>query len=192
MLRTLILALALALALATPAVASDAPSTTPAEATRTEVGQAAPTFALTTVDGTVFDLEEQRGKVVLLNFWATWCPPCIAEMPALRDRVYERFAGEDFAMLCIAREEDDAKIVPFAEKHEVTALPMAGDVDRSVYALYAEHTIPRNVVIDRDGRIVFQSFGFEEDEFAEMIDVIEEQIAIRAVGTPLRVERDGD
>lgn len=152
--------------------AADAPSTTPAQATRTEVGQLAPTFTLETVDGSVFDLEAQRGKVVLLNFWATWCPPCIEEMPALRDRVLQRFEGDDFAMLCIAREEDSAKIAAFAKKRDVTALPMAGDVDRSVYAQYAEHTIPRNVVIDREGRIVFQSFGYEEPEFAKMIETI--------------------
>jgi peroxiredoxin len=163
----------------------DPPQTTPEEATRTEVGQAAPLFQLETVGGETFDLQAQRGKVVLVNFWATWCPPCIEELPALRDRVFDRFAGEGFAMLCVSREESNEKIAGFARKREVEELPMAGDLDRSVYSLYAEHTIPRNVVIDRDGRIVFQSFGFEEEEFERMIQVIEEQIAIKAVGVPL-------
>jgi len=162
------------------AFADDTPSTTPAQATRTEVGQLAPTFALETVDGSTFDLEAQRGKVVLLNFWATWCPPCIEEMPALRDRVFARFEGDDFAMLCIAREEDSPKIRAFSKKRKVTVLPMAGDVDRSVYAQYAEHTIPRNVVLDREGRIVFQSFGFEEPEFTEMVETIAELVGDEA------------
>ena len=188
-LRRVLLTALLAATIAPAVDASDAPSTTPAEATRTEIGQVAPTFTLKTTGGEVFDLREQRGKVVLLNFWATWCPPCIEEMPALRDRVYEAFSGEDFAMLCIAREEGDEKIRAFAKKRKVSALPMAGDVDRSVYALYAEHTIPRNVVIDRDGVIVYQSFGFEEEEFAEMIAVIEQQIEIQAIGVPLQVDR---
>lgn len=174
---------ALVLSLPTLALAGDEPpQTTPAEATRTEIGQVAPDFTLQTVDGETFDLAAQRGKVVLVNFWATWCPSCIEELPALRDSVLTRFAGEDFAMLCVAREETNEKIAAFAEKRGVAALPMAGDVDRSVYARYAEHTIPRNLVLDREGVIVFQSFGYEAGEFARMLETIQEQIEIKAVG----------
>ena len=156
---------------AMPVFAADAPTTTPAEATRTEIGQEAPDFSITTVAGETFTLSEHRGHVVLLNFWATWCPPCIEEMPHLQSEVVERFADAPFTFLAIAREEDDAKITKFAEKRNLD-LPMAGDVDRSVYALYAEHTIPRNVVVGSDGTILFQSFGFERPEFDRMIEVI--------------------
>jgi peroxiredoxin len=150
------------------------PTTTPEQATRTELGQEAPTFTVEMVGGGSFDLAAHRGKVVLVNFWATWCPPCVAEMPHLRDEVLARFAGDDFAMICISREETNELIAAFAKEHQVAGLPMGGDVDRSIYSQYAEHTIPRNVVVGRDGRILFQSIGFEEPEFEAMISTIAE------------------
>jgi peroxiredoxin len=156
------------------------PTTTPEQATLTEPGQDAPTFTLTMVDGAEFDLAANRGKVVLVNFWATWCPPCVEEMPHLRDEVLARFAGDDFAMICISREETNEKIAAFAKERKVTELPMGADVDRSIYKQYAEHTIPRNVVVGRDGEILFQSVGFEERDFEEMISVIADAVEAEA------------
>jgi len=177
----ILLCLGLLFAFAGVAVAGDAagdepPTTTPEQATRTRLGQEAPTFALTMVDGAEFDLAAYRGKVVLVNFWATWCPPCVEEMPHLRDEVLARFAGDDFAMICISREESNEKIAAFAKNRKVTELPMGADVDRSIYSQYAEHTIPRNVVVGRNGEILFQSVGFEEPDFVEMISVIADAV----------------
>lgn len=154
------------------ALAGDAPQTTPEQATLIHVGDDAPTFALDLVGGETFDLADQKGKVVLVNFWATWCPPCVEEMPHLRDEVFRRFEGEDFVMVCVAREETNKKIASFAEIKGWSEVPMGGDVDRSIYKQYADHTIPRNFVIDREGTVIFQSIGFEKPEFEQMIEVI--------------------
>ena len=148
------------------------PSTTPEQATLIHVGDEAPTFTVEMVGGEVFDLAEQRGKVVLVNFWATWCPPCVAEMPHLRDEVLP-MVGDDFVMICVSREETNEKISNFARKHRVADLPMGGDVDRSIYKQYADHTIPRNFVVDREGKVIFQSIGFEKPDFAKMIETIQ-------------------
>jgi len=148
---------------------------TPEETTLTEVGQMAPDITVSTLDGEAFSLSANRGKVVLVNWFATWCPPCIEEMPHLQAEVWERFGGEDFAMVSIAREETLQVVQPFVAKHGVT-WPFALDPDRQAYAAYAEAFIPRNYVIDRDGKIIFQSQGFEKAEFGAMIDLIAREL----------------
>jgi peroxiredoxin len=135
----------------------------------------APTFRLDTVRGEAFDLADQRGKVVLVNFFATWCPPCQEEMPHLKTRVWEAFAGEDFAMVSVAREEAADVVAPFMEKYGA-AWPFALDVERTAFARYAEAFIPRNYVLDREGRVVFEGSGFEEDEFAHMVETIAREL----------------
>ncbi len=164
---TLLLALCVpsAAAAATAAAPDDAPQTTPEQATRIHAGDEAPGFSLELVDGTRFDLAAQRGKVVLVNFWATWCPPCVAEMPHLRDEILGQYPDEDFVVVCVSREETNQKIAAFAEENRVSALPMGGDLDRSIYAQYAEHTIPRNFLVGRYGKVLFESIGFEPEDF---------------------------
>jgi peroxiredoxin len=152
---------------------ADQPS--PEETTLTAVGQTAPSFEVTTLDGQVFNLEQERGRVVLVNFWATWCPPCREEIPRLEE-LWQQHAGDDFTMLAIAREETEDAVGPFVEAHAMS-FPIACDVDRGVYRLYAEQYIPRNVVVDRSGTIVFQSSGYDSDEFAEMTAAIAEAMA---------------
>jgi len=149
---------------------------TPAETVLVNVGDTAPGFELVTLDGEIFNLEAQRGKVVLVNFFATWCPPCREELPYLEKEVWQRFNPEKFSLIVVGREEDDAVIGPFVEKHSYL-LPFAGDPDKAAYDHYASRFIPRNFVIGPDGVVLFESQGFEREEFDEMIVVIEEAIA---------------
>ena len=143
--------------------------------TLTEVGQPAPTFTLDLLGGENFDLADQRGKVVLINWFATWCPPCQEEMPHLEKEVWQRFQGEGFAMVSVAREENADVVAPFVAKYGVT-WPFALDPDRAAFAKYATSQIPRNTVLDRNGKIIFQSVGFEREDFDDMIDAIAEAL----------------
>jgi peroxiredoxin len=145
---------------------------------RVQVGQEAPDFELTTTDGQKFKLSEQRGKVVLLNFFATWCVPCLHEMPLLQRDVYEKIKGGSFAMIAVGREHDNAEVAAFRAKHRL-GFPMAGDPHRAVFALYAEKSIPRTLVIDRDGRALFQSAGYSDKDFQEMLTLLRKKIASR-------------
>lgn len=142
-----------------------------AATTLVHVGSTAPDFTITTLDGESFTLAEQRGKVVLINWWATWCPPCRAEIPHLEKEVWQRFSGAEFAMISISREETPLEVQAFMAKNTMT-WPQAVDADRSIFALYAESYIPRNFVVDRDGKVVFQSQGYEPEEFAQMVRAI--------------------
>ena len=149
---------------------------TPEEATLTRVGQAAPDFTLDTLTGGTFTLSEQRGRVVLINWFATWCPPCQAEMPHLQKEVWDVFGRRaGFTMVSVAREEKADVVKPFVQDKGLT-WNFALDPDRRAYARYAEAFIPRNTVVDGQGRIIFQSEGFEEPEFREMIRVIREAL----------------
>ena len=141
-----------------------------------KVGDTSPAFELTTLEGETFNLEQQRGKVVLVNFFATWCPPCREELPYLEKEIWQRFDRDRFAVIVVGREENDEVIGPFVEKHGYT-VPFAGDPDKTAYDQYASRFIPRNFVIGPDGVVLFQSQGYEREEFDEMIAVIEEAVA---------------
>lgn len=146
------------------------------KATRTKVGQAAPQFEVTLLDGKKFSLKEQRGKVVVVNFFATWCGPCIEEMPHLESQIWQKQKDKKFAFISIGREHSASEVKSFRAKHKLT-FPMAGDPKREAYGLYAEAYIPRTVLIDPEGRIVRQVVGYEEAEFKTLLKSIDDELA---------------
>lgn len=145
---------------------------TPEETTLTAVGETAPDFVATTLDGEHFDLAAAHGSVVVISFFATWCPPCREEVPHL-EQLWQRLGGTGgFEMIALAREEGPDVLEPFVEKMGIT-YPVAPDPDRGIYARYADMYIPRTVVVDRQGRIAYQSSSFDEGEFERMVDAVE-------------------
>jgi peroxiredoxin len=111
-------------------------------------------FTLTDLEGKSWTLSELRGKVVVVNFWATWCPPCRKEMPDL-EALYDRFKSEGLAVLAIS-DEDAAKVRPFIAEHQVT-YPVLLDPGRKVNDLFQVEGIPKTFVYDRSGKLVAES-----------------------------------
>lgn len=114
------------------------------------VGDVAPDFSAVLTDGTTFTLSEQQGKVVLLNFWATWCGPCVREMPAF-EKLYGE-CGEDVAILAVNCMESEDIVKAFQEENGYT-FPIACDPEGNVVLKYPSQGIPYTLVIDGEGVI---------------------------------------
>ena len=140
------------------------------------VGDKAPDFTVEMFDGAEISLEALRGKVVLLNFWATWCPPCREELTHVQKEIIDRFEGRPFVFLPVSRGESREAVAAFREKTGY-AFPMGLDSLRTVYDRYASNFIPRNFLISPDGKVVFSAVGYDEEKFRELILAIEEALA---------------
>lgn len=124
-------------------------------------------FTLKDFSGKSWTFSELRGKVVLVNFWATWCPPCRKEMPDL-ETLYERFSAKGFVVLGIS-DEEAAKVEPFVRERKVS-FPVLLDPGRKVNEMYAVDGIPRSFVYDREGKLVTQSIDMRtQRQFLEML-----------------------
>ena len=124
-------------------------------------------FTLTDLQGKSWTLRELHGKVVLVNFWATWCPPCRKEMPDL-DALYKRFKDEGLVILAVD-DEEAAKVKPFLTERPVT-YPILLDPGRKVNDLFHIDGIPKSFVYDRKGKLVAQSIDMRtQKQFLEML-----------------------
>ncbi|QHT70194.1 TlpA family protein disulfide reductase [Rhodocytophaga rosea] len=127
-------------------------------------------FPLLTLDGKSANLKEFKGKVIFINLWATWCPPCIAEMPNIH-KLYERTSTEDVAFVMLSLDEDFEKARKFVKRKEYT-FPVYG-VKESLPIEFETTIIPTTYVIDRNGKIVLRKEGmakYDTDEFRTFLD----------------------
>jgi len=120
-------------------------------------------FQLQAFDGRTYKLSDLRGKVVMINFWATWCGPCAKEMPHLV-KMHEKYKQRGFEILAISvdSKSDRYKVAPFAKKYNIT-FPVL--FDEGVAELYGVDVYPTNIFIDRQGNLRFRQFGFDEETF---------------------------
>ncbi len=109
----------------------------------------APDFTVTTLVGETVRLSDYRGQIVMLNFWATWCPPCRAEMPAI-ERAYERYSEQGVMVLAINNGETSAEIAPFVQAFALQ-FPVVLDTERRLQDVFAISGYPTSLFIGRDG-----------------------------------------
>jgi peroxiredoxin len=115
------------------------------------VGSQAEDFRLTDLDGKSQSLSQYRGKIVLVNFWATWCKPCTTEMPAMQT-AYEKLREKNFVVLAINELEDDAKVREHIKQYGHT-FPVLMDHDNKVANQFGVFGLPVSVFIDEEGRV---------------------------------------
>jgi len=130
----------------------------------------APDFTLPSASGGNLRLQEQRGNVVLINFWATWCGPCRREMPEL-NRLYAKYRPAGFVLLGVNVDTDSARAAGLAQKLGVQ-FPVLFDTAQKVSRQYELGTMPSTVLIDRDGRVRYVHRGYKdgyEEEYARQI-----------------------
>ena len=133
--------------------------------TYTKVGDKAPTFKCRTLDGKEIDISSLKGKVILINFFATWCGPCNKELPVLQSEIWDKYKNNKrFELIIIGREHNETELSDWV-KAKGFLMPFAADPKREIYSLFVKESIPRNYIIDKNGFIAFQNIGYEEKEF---------------------------
>ncbi|GBD97264.1 MAG TPA: TlpA family protein disulfide reductase [Nitrospirae bacterium] len=135
------------------------------------VDKPAPEFELRDSDGNIWKLSDQRGKVVFLNFWATWCPECKSEMPS-KETLFKKMQGKPFQMLSILFRDDPANLPDFYKKHTVS-MPTLISPDNEAAKLYGITGVPETFIIDKEGIVREKLVGrrqWEEDENIALIE----------------------
>jgi peroxiredoxin len=114
-------------------------------------------FTLPTHGGGKVRLTEQRGKVVMINFWATWCPPCLEEMPAM-ERLYRQQKDAGFTLIAVSVDADPKKVAPFVAQHKLT-FPIGLDPRMEMANSYGVRALPSSYIVGRDGRLAALAIG---------------------------------
>ena len=134
-----------------------------------QVGDVAPDFTIHFTDGTEKQLSELQGKIVMLQFTASWCGVCRKEMPFIESEIWSEHKEKDFIVIGIDRDEPVEKVLKFIEQTGVT-YPLALDPGSDIFALYAKRDagVTRNIIIDKTGKIVYLTRLFNREEFDAM------------------------
>lgn len=135
----------------------------------------APAFELNGPDGSEYRLSDLRGKSLIVNFWATWCPPCRAEMPSMQ-RAWEKIRDEDIVVIGINVGEDKATIDAFTDQVPVD-FPLPMDIDSKVVQSWPVRGLPTTFIVDPEGRLVYFAQGEREWDDPALLDMV------RALGT---------
>ena len=141
-----------------------------------KVGQVAPDFTVTLTDGRTVTLSDFRGKVVMLQFTASWCGVCRKEMPFIEKDIWQKHKSDpDFMLMGIDRDEPLNKVIAFGKSTGVT-YPLGLDPGADIFAKYAlrQAGITRNVLIDKEGRIVMLTRLYNPEEFSALVKKIDE------------------
>jgi thiol-disulfide isomerase/thioredoxin len=139
---------------------------------RIDPPRSVPDFSLPDMDGELHTLQDYRGKVVLINFWATWCPPCRREMPAL-EKLYNTLADEGFTVLAINQWEDADHVFAYmGDLNVIPSFPILFDPESRISAEFGVKGLPTSFLLDKQGDVVYRAVGgraFDHPEVEQTI-----------------------
>ena len=136
----------------------------------------APAFSLQDMDENVHKLADYKDKVILLNFWATWCPPCRREMPSM-ERLHQSMASEDFVVIAINQMEDVDHVFAYTGQLEVDpTFTILFDTDSTVSQQYAAKGLPTTYLIDKQGQVRYRAIGGREFDHPKVVALIKKLI----------------
>ncbi len=153
-----------------------AQSTPNVTTTLVSMGMQMPGFTYEISKGKSGSSSDLKGKVVLLNFFATWCGPCRTELPKIEAEIWNKHhSNPKFLMLTFGREHTWKEVDNFKADNKFT-FPFYPDPKRGVYGKFAKQTIPRSFLMDEEGKIIYLSEGFEEAHFNELVKLIDSKL----------------
>ena len=141
------------------------------------VGSVMPAYTAKRLDGSTFDIQAERGNVLFLNLWATWCGPCRFEIPELQ-KLHERYAGQGLKMIGVSVDEgQDAanEIKAFAAEQKMT-YPIVLDPDAKLANMFQTTVLPTSAIVDRTGKIVWKHFGIVSVSDQKMIEALQKAL----------------
>ena len=142
----------------TQTVAASTETTASASTTTADVGQTMPAYTTDLIDGKKFDIAAERGNVVFINLWATWCAPCRAEIPELQ-ALHQKYASRGFKVVGISLDDTGVGgVKQFVSQHSMT-YPIAYDPEGKIATIFQSSVLPTSVIVDRSGQIVWKNFG---------------------------------
>lgn len=128
----------------------------------TKIGQCAPNFTLEATDGRLFELSKHRGKVVMVNFWATWCEPCIEELPSLNRLYQKKIPNIEFVSVSIDSNQQAIDRFFKINKNIKIKFPILKDFSKKVSDQWGTHKVPETFIVDKKGIVVHKEIGIRE------------------------------
>lgn len=139
-------------------------------------GDMLPQFNIPMENGTIISSATLANKVVVLSFFATWCGPCLKELPHLQSAIWEiNKSNPNFELLVIGREHTSTELAQFKAEHQYT-FPIIADTKREIFSVFAKQNIPRMYLIDRTGKIILMTEGFEEKKFKSFVNKLDAEL----------------
>lgn len=144
--------------------------------TLVHLGDQAPAFKYESAKGKSAKITDLKGKVVLINFFATWCGPCRQELPKVRSEIWNKHhSNPKFVMLTFGREHTWQEVEKFKQEQGFQ-FPFYPDPKRVIFDQFASQNIPRSFLLDENGKIIFMTEGFEESHFKELVKLIDSKL----------------
>lgn len=144
------------------------------DATKVTVGDSCPPFKIKSLNGDEVDIAKLKGKIVLINFFATWCKPCQCELPEMQARIWPKYRNnKDFELVVIGRGHTTQEIVDFQNRNKFD-MPMYADSAKKVFDQFAVKYIPRTFIVDRNGIVVYSSINYTESELQRCLKKLDQ------------------